>query len=118
MNMTTFAAAFLGLALTLPAAPRPTAEEAELAKAKAELAKLQAARDSVAAARWSLRRQTMDLRESWNVEYERVSDSLDAASARRGRLLGGAAACDQRQHHDRDGQQTKYLEPCHASLLL
>lgn len=75
--------------LTLPAiaAPKQAKEDPALKPAQAELARLQASRDSLSNLRWRLRQTQLDSREGYQLELERVRDSLEAAASERARLL-------------------------------
>ena len=78
------------LLLVLAISAKAPAEDPAVASLRAEIAKLSASRDSVATLRWTLRREMMDRREAWQVEHERVKDSLDELSSRRARLVSEA----------------------------
>ncbi|MDQ3003441.1 MAG: MotA/TolQ/ExbB proton channel family protein [Fibrobacterota bacterium] len=84
-----FASAIAFSCLTLPAfsAPKKAKEDPALKAAQAELARLQSARDSLSNLRWRLRQAQLDTRESYQVELDRVRDSLEAAATERSRLL-------------------------------
>ena len=51
------------------------------------MARLQTSRDSVSNLRWRLRQVQLDSREAYQVELDRVRDSLEAAATERSRLL-------------------------------
>lgn len=83
-------ASVLALAcLALPAfpAPKKVKEDPALKAAQSELARLQTARDSLSNLRWRLRQAQIDTREAYQVELDRVRDSLEAAATERSRLL-------------------------------
>lgn len=78
------------LLFALAIAAKAPAEDPAVASLRAEIARLTASRDSIATLRWTMRREMMDRRESWQVEHERVKDSLDELSSRRARLVSEA----------------------------
>lgn len=55
--------------------------------AQAELARMQITRDSLSNLRWKLRQAQLDFRETYQVELDRVRDSLEAIASERSRLL-------------------------------
>lgn len=75
------------LALPALSAPKKAKEDPALKAAQAELARLQTSRDSVSDLRWRLRQVQLDSREAYQVELDRVRDSLETAATERSRLL-------------------------------